>query len=71
MLSKTEPLNVKILPEHKRALQALAKLESEPVSVVLRRMIKRTAQENGVWSNVNPEPVTSSQEPKAASQGRL
>ena len=49
MLIKTEPLNVKVLPEHKQALRALARLEGEPMSVVLRRLIKQIAQEEGVW----------------------
>jgi hypothetical protein len=57
MLSKTEPLNVKVLPEYKFALRALARLESESVSVIIRRLIRQEAQEHGVWPCVTETAV--------------
>jgi hypothetical protein len=54
MATRNELLNIKVLPEHKIALKELAILESESMSVVLRRMIKQSAIEKGVWpSDVN------------------
>ena len=53
MLAKTEPLNIKVLREHKQALIALATLEGETVSVVLRRLIRQAALDRGVWPSVS------------------
>lgn len=52
---KTEPLNLKVLPEHKLALHALANLEGEPMSVILRRLIRQEAQKLGVWPDTSHE----------------
>ena len=49
MPTRTMNLNLKILPEHKKALRALAWREGEAMSVVLRRLIKKAGKENGVW----------------------
>lgn len=49
---QTEPLNIRVQTEHKKALRALARLEGETMSVVLRRLIRQAAQERGVWPEI-------------------
>jgi hypothetical protein len=54
MVSKVIPLSFKVLREHKIALNALATLEGECTSVILRRLIRVAAEENGVWPESLP-----------------
>ena len=51
MYSRTILLNVKVLQEHKDALRALAALDGETMSVILRRLIKEAAIKKEVWSD--------------------
>ena len=45
MLQKTERITVMILPRDKQALERIAHVEGEAMSVVLRRMIRDRARE--------------------------
>ena len=49
MCTQTVRLNLKMLRAHKEALRKLAILEGESMSVVLRRLIRQTALNQGVW----------------------
>jgi hypothetical protein len=49
MHNKSINLNIKISPIYKTALVALARLEDESISVVLRRLIRVAAEKCGVW----------------------
>jgi len=51
MLTDIERVNFRVLLAHKIALQNLARLEGEPMSVVLRGLIRNEAQQRGVWPN--------------------
>jgi hypothetical protein len=46
---KIERLGIKVLPMHKRALEAMALTEGEPVAVVLRHLIRAEAERRGLW----------------------
>lgn len=52
-------LTVKVLPAHRAALDAMAEQEQEPVSVLLRRLIRTEAERRGVWPD--PAPMRSTQ----------
>ena len=41
---KTERLTIKVLQSDKAALERLAKAEGEPVSVIVRRLIRQTVR---------------------------
>jgi hypothetical protein len=49
MRTQSERLNLRVLRVHKEALRKLARLEGEPMSVVLRRLIRQSALSKGVW----------------------
>ena len=55
MFAEIESLNVKVLKSHKIALKNLARLEGEPMSVVLRGLIRNEAQKRGVWPPLSQE----------------
>lgn len=42
-------LTIKLLPTHREAVENLARAEQEPVSVIVRRLIKAEAQRQGLW----------------------
>ena len=42
-------LTIKILPAHSQALADMRKQDQEPVSVLLRRLIRVEAERRGVW----------------------
>lgn len=52
---KTESINLKVLPEYKDALQALAMVDAESLSVVMRRLIREAALSEGLWPHVTSE----------------
>lgn len=47
-MRKSERLIIKILPDQKAALEAIARAEGEPVAVVMRRLIRVEAAQRGV-----------------------
>ena len=47
---ETERLSLKVLRRDKEALRRLAAVEGEAMAVVVRRLIRRAAQERGLWS---------------------
>ena len=47
-MNKTERLMIKVLPDQKAALVAMAETEGEPVAVVLRRLIRTEARRRGL-----------------------
>ncbi len=54
-MEKTERLSVKVLPEHKQAVEEMARAEGEAVATVVRRLIKSEAQRRGLWpSQIEP-----------------
>lgn len=54
MFARIEPLNIKVLHEHKIALRELARQEGESMSVVLRQLIRQAAESKGAWPTDNP-----------------
>jgi len=52
---KTESINVKLLPNYKDSLQALAMVDAESLSVVMRRLIREAALSEGLWPHVTLE----------------
>lgn len=49
MITESEKLNIKVMQVHKIALRNLSRLQGEPMSVVLRGLIRDEAQRCGVW----------------------
>lgn len=45
----TEKLVILLLPEHKAALDAIAQLDSESISIIVRRLIRMEAKARGLW----------------------
>ena len=50
---ETERLSLKVLRRDKEALRRLAAVEGEAMAVVVRRLIRRAAQERGLWRPAN------------------
>ena len=46
---KREYVGVVMLPEHKRALERLARVNGEAMAVVIRCLIREEAQRRGLW----------------------
>jgi len=47
-MRKSERLIIKVLPDQKAALEAIAQAEGEPVAVVLRRLIRNETTRRGL-----------------------
>lgn len=64
-MEKRESLTIKVLSVHKRAIERIAEAGGEPMSVILRRLIRKEARERGLWPSVRgtmqPEEVRSCQ----------
>jgi DNA-binding FadR family transcriptional regulator len=63
-MESREKLGIKVLPQHKRALEAIAQADGEPVSVVMRRLIRAEAERRGLWPA--PQPASPKQEARHA-----
>lgn len=50
MSHRTERLNLKILQTDKIALRRLAQREGEPMSVIVRRILREEFKRRGLWS---------------------
>jgi hypothetical protein len=48
-MSKLAQITFNVLPTHKAAIEQIARAEGEPVSVVLRQLIREAARERGLW----------------------
>lgn len=42
-------VTLRILPAHRRALAALARMEEESMAATIRRLIRLEAKKRGVW----------------------
>jgi len=51
-MSKRAQITFNVLPAQKAALEQIAQAEGEPVSVILRRLIRETAHERGLLADV-------------------
>lgn len=49
MIDQTERLGFRVLRRDKEALQRLADMEGEAMSVIMRRLIRKEAQRHGLW----------------------
>jgi len=54
-MRKSERLIIKVLPDQKAALEAIAQAEGEPVAVILRRLIRAEASRYGLLSEAGHE----------------
>jgi len=54
-MSKRAQITFNVLPAQKAALEQIAQAEGEPVSVILRRLIRETAHERGLLADVAAE----------------
>ena len=50
MLYQTERLSLKVLQTDKAALRRLARSEGEPMSVIVRRILREEFKRRGLWS---------------------
>lgn len=48
-MCKRERLAINVLPVHKRAIERMAEADGEPMSVILRRLIRAEAKTRGLW----------------------
>ena len=48
-MNKSESVNVRVLPEEKRALVKIARLERRKPSELLREWIRAEAKRRGLW----------------------
>jgi hypothetical protein len=49
MSHRTERLNLKVLQTDKMALRRLARSEGEPMSVIIRRILREELKRRGLW----------------------
>ena len=48
-MCKRERLAINVLPVHKRAIEQMAQADGEPMSVILRQLIRKEAKARGLW----------------------
>lgn len=48
-MNKIDRLTVYLLPCHKRAVEKLARREGESQAAIVRRLIRREAEDFGIW----------------------
>lgn len=53
---KTAMISTRALPEEKAALQAIARQERRPPAAMLRELIRKEAQERGLWPPAGSAP---------------
>ncbi len=48
-MERRERIAILLLPAHRKAIERIAEADGEPMSVVLRRLVREEARERGLW----------------------